>query len=498
MRLPATLILIPLPVLAAVPSLDRLDALPRLQLPAAEVRSAIEHHKAEPLTYAVGQVLALDQRAGVWEEAGQGTARWRLRIASEGARSLSLHLTGVTLPMGAQLWLSGSEGGDVQGPFGATRVSQGELWLPIVRAAEAVLEVQLPVASASDLKLRITEAFHGYRSFDEKVGPGGSESGDCNIDVACSAGSSWRPEIRSTVYLATPTAICTGTLMNNTRLDNRPLVLTANHCNIRSTNVTSLTAYFNVESDSCGGNSTGRVDQNLAGGSVLAGTANLSDDETDIDTDFTLVTLRENVPSFFNALYAGWDASSVTVANSGVSIHHPLGDEKKISVYRNAATRSDNQVICGDARCSRSFAVDAWQVRWAQGTTERGSSGSALWNQNHRVVGTLSGGDASCSTPNEPDLFARLDRAWTAGSAANSQLKAHLDPINSGALTLNSKEHGESSPLPDNNDIGGGEDEGGGGAFVTTLLLLLAAALRRQKFCGPTARRAWLGAAAAR
>lgn len=473
MRLAAlAALLLPLSAAAFQPELAGLAALPQALLPAAEVQAEIGRRKEQPLRYAVSHALALDQRNGAWDEPSPGVARWRLRIASEGARSLSLHLTGLQLPAATALWLYGADGRDVQGPFSASNLRAGELWLPIVRASEAVLELRLPAAAQSALRLQVAEAFHGYRSFREAGAPPkaaiGDDAGSCNINVACSAGNSWRNEIRSTVLLATEgVSLCSGSLMNNTRLDDSPLVLTANHCNIRSTNVAAVTSYFNVQSGSCGGNDDGRVDQNIVGGTFLAGSSTLPNN--DVDTDFTLIRLASAVPSGFGALYAGWDARSSAIPTSGVAIHHPQGDEKKISVYSSSASKVEDVTIGSGAS---SFTVDAWQVQWAQGTTEAGSSGSALWNQDHRVVGMLSGGGASCEDPDQPDFFARLERAWTANSASNGQLKAHLDPTNSGSLTLNSKDAGSGGTLPDNSS-------GGGGAFGG-LLLLLPALLRRR------------------
>lgn len=469
--LPLAVLLLPLSVAARAPAPESLAAVPRALLPAAEVRDAIQRLKHEPLRFAVAQPLALDQRDGVIDEPAPGVARWRLRIASEGAASMSLQLQDLQLPAGSELRLYGADGQDVQGPFNGTAVREGRLWLPVVRASEAVLEVRLPATSAPDLRLRIAQAFHGYRPLGAaggKVGPGGSESGSCNINVVCAAGNDWRNEIRSTVYLVTDgVSLCTGSLMNNTRLDERPLVLTANHCGIRGTNVASLTAYFNLQSSSCAGNETGRVDQNVAGGSFLA---------RDAESDFTLVALAGAVPASFNAFYAGWDARGSSTATSGATVHHPSGDEKKISLYSAAATRQDDICIGGTGSgCTGGFQVDSWQVRWSQGTTEQGSSGSALWNQDRRVIGVLSGGGASCADPGQPDFFGRLDRAWTASSTSSGQLKAHLDPTNSGALTLNSKNAGEAGTLPD--AIGGG----GGGAFGALLLLLPALRLRRRR-----------------
>ena len=86
-------------------------------------------------------------------------------------------------------------------------------------------------------------------------------------------------------------------------------------------------------------------------------------------------------------------------------------------------------------------------MRWSQGVTEAGSSGAALYNESRQLVGILSGGEASCANPNGRDHFARLDAAWTASSLPTGQLKAHLDPDNSGTRSVNGK-YQSSSAVP--------------------------------------------------
>lgn len=501
MKLPnsccAVMLLLIASVTHAAPSIapaDRLAALPEAGLPVATVRQQIGALKHQPLRFAVPAALNLDQRNGAWDTNAAGLARWRLRIKSEGASSLALLLTDVQLPEGTTLWFYDAAGHDVQGPFDRDSASliDGRLQLPLVRSSTAVLELLSPVAHSADVAFKITEAYHGYRNFsttsDTKGNTPkaaiGNDSESCNVDVICPAGNDWRNEIRSTVLLSINSqTLCSGTLINNTRRDDRALILTANHCDIRDTNIADVRAYFNVQSSSCGGNDNGRVDQNIAGSTFLA---------RDEHSDFTLFTLVSLPPSAYNVFYAGWDARTSIAPQSGVAVHHPVGDEKKISTYSTAAVAEDN-VLIGDT--SSGFNVDAWRIQWASGTTEPGSSGAGLFNQNKQVVGMLSGGNASCSTPTGSDFFGRFERAFTANTASSGQLKAHLDPINTGCLQLSSKNPGSSTPLascttaptptpapaptpvpnPDTNSASGG------GLTLHVLALLLMGVVSRRK-----------------
>jgi hypothetical protein len=82
-----------------------------------------------------------------------------------------------------------------------------------------------------------------------------------------------------------------------------------------------------------------------------------------------------------------------------------------------------------------SEANSTWTVEWDRNTTtEGGSSGSPLFDQNKRIIGQLWGGGASCSNLSAPDYYGRVSSSWLpAGSTNSSQLKFWLDPNNAGA-----------------------------------------------------------------
>jgi hypothetical protein len=119
----------------------------------------------------------------------------------------------------------------------------------------------------------------------------------------------------------------------------------------------------------------------------------------------------------------GWDRSD-NAASSGVCIHHPRGDAKKISTFDKPTERRDN------FKYPNSFPPPGnlhWLVaRWSQGITEKGSSGSPLINEDHRLVGVFSAGVSNCETSGLGDIFGRFDNAWTGGGTDETRLSTWL------------------------------------------------------------------------
>lgn len=468
------LIVLPLTASAYTPDTSSLPIVAQLQIDPAVITPAVSAAKDQPLQFAVAAPLGASADAGTWDEPEAGVARWRLRVTSGNAKSLSFRLDNLSLPPGASLYLYGASGNDVQGPF--TARNNGTLWMPMVRADDAVLEARMPYDEKSEFSLNVSQAFHGYRAFRAEhavVAKGAyGDSGACEINVACSTGNAWRNQIRAAVLISVNNQyLCSGTLVNNSARDGRPLILSANHCEITSNNVAATNAYFNVEKASCDSNVDGPINEVISGKAVLAKTSGTA------VSDYVLFELAQTPPSSYNVYYAGWDIST-NAPRSGAAIHHPGGDDKKISLYTQTAQSTDDFCIGSTPNCSDGFKVDAWAIQWSQGTTEVGSSGSALFNQDGRLVGTLSGGDGACSgTENNggTDYFARLDRAWTATSTTGTTLKKALTPDGKSTTALDGRNSGDS-------DTG----SSGGGSFGWLSLLPLAlAALGRRRAHSP-------------
>lgn len=455
------------------PDLATLTAVPRVALPAEAVRKALaEPVKHRPFQYAVPVDLQVSPAQGRWQDAGAQRS-WRLRIHSPGALSLSLQFAQPTLPAGATLWIYDPAARLTHGPFDTTQVDATGLWTPPVAGEELVVEVRAPQGSDGEVALGKARAFHGFRDWKASAP---AKAGACNIDVTCPVASDWSEDADSVARISIGGAfLCTGQLLNNARQDRRRLFLTANHCGVDEDSgpASSVVFYFGYEAAVCG------IPAPLPP-PTFQGAQRLAHD---VQSDFALLLITDAAPMPVGLYFAGWDATGASTG-TGVAIHHPGGDEKKIAFFNSGLTHSTIDVGTG---CD----VAAWRVQWASGTTEPGSSGGGLWDSSHRLIGLLSGGLASCSNLTGFDYFARLDRGWTAGPAADGQLKAHLDPDGTcvaivPGLSAVGADPGPVAPTISNQACAGEASNcsrrgGGGGAldWLALAALALAAARRR-------------------
>ena len=387
-----------------------------------------------PLRYGRSLPVAFNpENSGTWETLGDGSRLWRLRIASPGALSLSIGLSRFELPAGAALWIHDPEGAQVQGPYtAANRNAVGGLRTAMVLGDEAVVELQLPSDLQREPALEISSVNHGYRFFGEREAVAALKRGACNVNVVCPEGNRWRDQIRS-VALITVTSDgndygCTAQLINNTAEDNTPYLLTVQHCPITPEVAPTLVAYWNYESPTCDDFHGGSLSQNQSGATFVA-----SSDYTTGGTDFGLVELDEQPDPAFDVFFAGWDAR-MDPPQASVCIHHPNAEEKSISFDTDPATVTSlgGTISPGDGKFLR---VAGWDL----GTTEFGSSGSCLFDeQSGLCVGTLTGGGTVPCT-NFSDWYGRLHRQFTGDGTPETRLSDWLDPLDSGALFLTGK-----------------------------------------------------------
>ena len=357
---------------------------------------------------------------GLWESSVDFKI-WRVCLRSQGAWSLNLIFDKMIIPAGASLFIYSKDKEKVLGAFTSeNEQSSGYFSTFPIAGDEIVVEYNEPLNTEYPGELHIKTVNHDYKNLFGTRPLG--ESGLCNMDVNCADASLYSTEKQAVVDLIVAgRELCTGTLLNNTSLDKTPYLLTAGHCIGNASDAQKTIFCFNYESPTCGNGVSslnGYADQSLSGSILKARSDSL---------DFALVQLSSSPPPEYRPYFAGWNKSA-TVPTSTFSIHHPKGDVKK---------------LCKDldppkiGNYSSDFIKNSFWIigKWDIGTTEAGSSGSGLFNQSKQVVGSLTGGTAVCSDPTN-DLFAMLNRQWDYYKTSDKQLKAWLDPINSGVTEL--------------------------------------------------------------
>jgi hypothetical protein len=327
------------------------------------------------------------ENSGIWNVLSNGDRVWRLSIQCPHAYSVNLEFHDFVVPEGAQVFVYNSEGEVLGGYEAASNPGHTELGVSPLAGDRITIEYVEPVRVAGQGHLRVGQVTHAYRDiFGKSKLLHDSES--CNNNVICPEGDPWRDQIRAAAMIfVSGDGLCSGTLLNNCANDGTPYFLTANHC---LGNPNNWIFRFNWESPSCGQNLNGPTTNTVSGAALLVHSE---------ESDVALLRLNSPPPANYNVYYSGWD-NGTTPATSATCIHHPSGDIKKIS-FENQAVVSTNY-----------FGVEAWKVTaWDDGTTEGGSSGSGLWDQNKRLVGQLYGGDANCFN-NVNDNFGRFSVSY--------------------------------------------------------------------------------------
>ncbi len=393
----------------------------------------LAQQKGDAYRYGVDVPVNLNiDNSGTWDNLPDGRKIWRLQITVKGAPALGVYYNKFYIPVGGLLYLYNSDKTEVIGAFtNKTNIKGEEFATELLSGESIILEYVSPEFPTKKPQINITSVSYAYRSlgflkkqFKQEI----LGSDPCEVNINCPEGDNWQDEKRGvariSIKIGSSYYLCSGSLVNNTNQDCTPYFLSAYHCgeNATESDLNQWIFYFNYESSSCSG-TTGSLSQSVTGATLKAEAAN----NIGTTSDMLLLELNQAVPSSYNPYYNGWTRST-TASTSGVGIHHPSGDIKKISTYTSTLTNYYNT---------------HWKVYWAatttnHGVTEGGSSGSPLFNSNGLIVGTLTGGGSYCTAPNDPDYYGKFSFHWSSnGSTDDKQLKPWLDPGNTNVTTLN-------------------------------------------------------------
>ena len=353
---------------------------------------------------------------------------WRIGFWSPDARGLGLIFDRFDLNDGEKVFVYSPGKKQVLGAFTCGNMNKNKT-LAVRPLANDSIIIEFQFKTNRKNVLHIESVIYDYLGINSAISTKDewyNASGPCNVDINCTEGQDWQIEknavCRELIYKSDHgySELCTGVLLSNTSETDTPYLLTSNHCIENNLHAENTLFVFQYESPYCDG-PDGFVIKSISGSELKATSENL---------DFTLVELNKIPPITYNPVYAGWSISDLQPENS-VSIHHPSGDVKKISVDNDPAVVASYSDFDDNA---------FWNIlQWDIGTTENGSSGAPLFDQDHRVIGSLSGGDAHCGSSIN-DYFLRLTNAWDDYGSSGEQLKFWLDPENTGATSINQRD----------------------------------------------------------
>ena len=399
--------------------------------------------KTIPWRYGVSRTLVLDfDKDGLWTTLPNGDRIWQVGIISPNAINISVNFNDFHLPEGARLHLYNNDRTDISKTYSSTQNRDNKIlgsWF--VESDFIWVEYYERANTSEAVKLEIGSIIHGYRMgevnnlINNYRGMG--DSGECNYDVNCSIGSDFdlkKDLVKKAVAILNlgNGFLCSASLINNTQSDKTPFLLTANHC-LEYSDPSYWSVRFNWMSPNpvCGtGEESSDIQTNFTmSGAILKANNSVS--------DFALVELHNEIPLSWDVAFAGWDNTD-DLPEYEIGIHHPNGDIMKIC-------RDDSGAVRENANGTDVWLIGGTSVGtgngWEFGTTESGSSGSPLFNQDGRIIGQLYAGQSSCTgfeNNNDYDIYGRFGTSWNYGNTPQTRLMDWLDPIGTGQTTTES------------------------------------------------------------
>ena len=366
---------------------------------------------------------------------------WTAAVKVPGATALRLHLTGVDLAAGTQLYVY-NLAGQAFGPYtGRGPLGTGDLHTNTVFGEQILLQVHSKVDAERAPRFTVAEVgVMGARFAVPRYGAKGvldldkikgasaqasnlcSNNADCIVNAACQSSSvvnTVKDAIASILFQSGSSYyICTGGLIADAVTTSViPFFLTANHCISTATEASSVETYFDYETTCSNPNCTQPYNNvgDTVGSTLKAGSST---------TDVTLLQLS-SAPTTPDgvAAYLGWTTTAVANTNNLAlyRISHPAGSPQAYT---------EGVVDTTKGTCRTLSRGNFIYSRDTLGGTEGGSSGSPVVNASSQIVGQLYG---ACGT-NVNDSCDSASNATVDGAFAVSYnvLAAHLSPGSGG------------------------------------------------------------------
>lgn len=374
-------------------------------------------------TRTVSDVVAVRLEAAMAEKGGQssyarglvsasdrGTLIWSGAVRVEKAHRIRLHLSNVTLPEGATLWVYGA--GETPIAFGKELVYEGSLYTPSVNGPVVYLEVEIPspktTADVASFEIRdVLElvAPRELRTFQ----PEPDDAPTCLVDATCVSTSTFDAIVETRGAMAQlqyvkggDGFVCSGGLINDKVTTSVvPYLLTANHCFDSQASATSLEAYFDYKTSSCNGAFPSFPSPTL-GATLLA---------TNATSDFTFVRLN-SLPG--GRWLLGWTTAAQPDGTKLYRVSHPFPDSFSVPAPQRYSSTNVSSTF---GSCSTKPLTDYLYSTGGSGGTYGGSSGSPVLIAGGQIVGQLFGGcgsdpTAGCDNLNNAKVDGRLSTTF--------------------------------------------------------------------------------------
>jgi V8-like Glu-specific endopeptidase len=343
----------------------------------------------------------VDLAAGKARGTAEGGFVWTAAVHSPGATALRLHLTGVDLPAGSELYVYNLEG-QAFGPYtGRGPLGDGVLYTNTVFGEKLLIQLHHPEGARIPPPLRIEGiGVMGKRFVAPRYGPDGAfdindlealakasnlcaNNANCVVNAGCTSSAAVntaKDAVASILFQSGASFfICTGGLIADTVTSSViPFFLTAHHCISSSGEASSLETYFDYATTCSNPNCT--QPYNNTGetvGSTIKATSSTG--------DFSLLQLSSTPTTPDGvAAYLGWSTTAVANTNNLAlfRISHPKGSPQAYTEGVVDTTKTTCRTL------SRGTFIYS---RDTLGATEGGSSGSPVVNGSGQIVGQLYG-----------------------------------------------------------------------------------------------------------
>ena len=411
-----------------------------LSVPPATALKALQNQSGSRRAFQIGFQRSIPDLPPVaewtWTVTNQGQAGHFTITSLDAQRIRTLLLLEQPLPDGVEIRVYAPNlAEEVYGPYGNAQFltlpgqTLPALWTPTLSGDTLGIEVFVPAGVDPEaVKLRVPQLSHIAYNMQsgqlKSTSLSGFKFASCDVSLAC-APVEWQQTGQSVArYIFTDQTgssyLCSGTLLADQDSSSQiPYFLTAAHCVYDETTSSSMEMYWFDQESSCGADDA-RPTHTTGGADLLV---------TRTDLDSSLLRLRTPPPA--GVLMSGWALDDLSVGQAVHAIHHGLGNPKQYSqgsflTHASLTPNSAGYLVVSDPT------GDFNQVGWSQGITAPGSSGSGLWikvDGQHYLKGTLVGGSSSCSAPDSPDEYSRLERFHPYASVWLDKTSAPLSSV---------------------------------------------------------------------